>query len=182
MNRPISVERRSDRTRERIKTAFSSLVFESGFETVSVEKVIRTASIARSTFYEHFSSKEDVLRACMDPFFSTVADCVVADEQPEGLHAVLDHMWKNRRLTDAIFTGQPRSVLARNQAGLVEIRLCRLADGRELAMPLQLASVQISEAQLSLIESWLRGRAFASIQQVASGLHRTSRASALALL
>ena len=182
MNCPISLERRRDATRVEIKSAFTRLVFAGGFETVTVLKIVGEAGCARSTFYEHFASKDDVLRACMLQFFAAVADCVLGADEPEPLRKVLKHLWENRRLADAIFTGQARIVLARQQADLVEARLRDLADGRDLALPSRLAAIEIAEAQLALIESWLRGRAFASVDQVASGLHRTSRASALALL
>ncbi|MEO7654614.1 MAG: TetR/AcrR family transcriptional regulator, partial [Sphingomicrobium sp.] len=138
--------RRSDVTRDEIKSAFTSLVFAGGFEAVTVQKVVREASVARSTFYEHFGNKEDVLRACMEQFFSVVADCVQCPDEPELLYKVLDHLWQNRRLADAIFIGQARIVLARQQADLVEIRLRTLAGDRDLALPSRLAAIQIAEA------------------------------------
>jgi AcrR family transcriptional regulator len=174
--------RRSDVTHEEIKAAFTRLVFAGGFENVTVHKVVREAGCARSTFYEHFESKDDVLRASMLQFFAVIADCIVTANEPESLRKVLGHLWENRRLADAIFSGQARIVLARQQADLIEARLRALADGRDLALPSRLAAIQIAEAQLALVESWLRGRAFAGGDQIAAGLHRTTRASALALL
>jgi AcrR family transcriptional regulator len=174
------LNRRSDQTRTELMAAFTSLVFAKGFENVSVKDVTASAGTARSTFYEHFSNKEDVLRACMARFFEIVADCVVADAIPENLFKVLDHLWSNRRLTDAIFSGYARTVLARNQADLVEQRLRSMT--ASLSLPTRLAAIQIAEAQLALIESWMRGRAPCSVENLGHGLFRCSRASALALI
>ena len=58
-------DRRSERTRARLLAAFTNLVFAKGFENVSVRDIVVAADVARSTFYEHFSDKEDVLRASM---------------------------------------------------------------------------------------------------------------------
>lgn len=171
--------RRSERTRTQITQAFTRLVFTHGFENISVGAVVQAAGIARSTFYEHFSDKEDVLRACMTGFFAVVADCIVSDELPAELPKVLAHLWENRRLTDGVFSGQARVVLGRNQADLIELRL---RQNRGLHLPLRLAAIEIAEGQLALIESWMRGRAFCSVDQLATGLHRISRASALALI
>ncbi len=182
MNRPTPLERRSDRTRDEIKSAFTTLVFASGFENVTVQKIIREAGCARSTFYEYFENKDDVLRACMEQFFAIIADCVICSVEPPELRKVLDHLWQNRRLADAIFSGQSRVVLARQQADLVELRLRTLGDGRSLALPPRLAAIQIAEGQITLIESWLRGRGFSPVDQLAAGLHRTGRAAAIALL
>ena len=160
-------------------SAFTRLVFTKGFENISVSEVVAAAEIARSTFYEHFADKEDVLRACMSRFFSVMADCVCQKAEPQELVAVLDHLWENRRLTDGIFSGHARLILARNQADLVEARL-RVMD-MTIRLPLRLAAIQVAEAQLALIESWMRGRAYCSSAVLASALHRLSRASALAL-
>jgi AcrR family transcriptional regulator len=174
------LNRRSDQTRTELMSAFSGLVFAKGFENVSVKDVIASAGMARSTFYEHFSNKEDVLRACMTRFFQIVADCVVVDEMPADLLKVLDHLWANRRLTDAVFSGHARMILARNQADLVEQRLRAMSP--LLRLPHRLAAIQIADAQLGLVESWMRGRAPCSIENLADGLFRSSRASALALI
>lgn len=171
--------RRSERTRTQIMQAFTRLVFADGFENISVLAVVDAAGIARSTFYEHFSDKEDVLRACMTGFFAIVADCVSEDEVPAQLTRVLAHLWENRRLTDGVFSGQARVVLSRNQADLIELRL---RQNRKLHLPSRLAAIEIAEGQLALIESWMRGRAFCSVEQLAAGLHRVSRASSLALI
>lgn len=174
------LNRRSEQTRTELMSAFSGLVFAKGFDKVSVKEIIESAGIARSTFYEHFSNKEDVLRACMTRFFAIVADCVSTDEMPANLLTVLDHLGSNRRLTDAIFSGHARMVLARNQADLVEQRL--RATSPLLRLPHRLAAIQIADAQLGLVESWMRGRAPCSVENLADGLFRSSRASALALI
>ena len=174
------MERRADRTRAAILQAFANLLFRVGFENVSVQGIVAEADIARSTFYEHFSSKEDVLRASMAQFLTVLAPCVSSDDQPSGLTNVLDHFWDNRRLTDAIFSGAARQVIALSLSELIEIQLRKSADG-ELLLPNRLAAIHIAEAQLALIESWLRGRAFARVDDVAAALHRTSRASATAI-
>lgn len=173
-------DRRSDRTRADLMSAFTKLVFATGFENVSVQAIAATANVSRSTFYEHFSGKDDVLRACLTRFFAIVADCATTDEHPIELTKVLGHLWSNRRLTDAIFSGHARLVLVRNQADLVEQRL--RAEGRSLRLPARLAAIHIADGQIALIEAWLRGRAPCTVDLVAEALFRSSRASVLALI
>ena len=181
-NCPKMPLRRKEKTRAAIKSTFTRLVFSRGFENVTVPDVVAEVGISRSTFYEHFSSREDVLRASMNRIFATIADCVSEDEPPTRLIDVVGHLWENRRLTDAIFSGLARAVLGRNQTDLIEQRLRQLPYPRNALLPLRLAATEIAEAQLALIESWMRGRAFCSVQQLSTGLHRVSRASALALI
>lgn len=174
--------KRSDATRGDLLAAFTKLLFAKGLDQVAVQQIAASAGHARSTFYEHFSSKEDVLRASMSRFFAVIADCLVSEEPPELLSKVLEHLWQNRRLSDAIFSGQARVVLARNQIDLVESRLRSIEPTRGLNLPPRLAAAQIAEGQLALLENWMRGRAFCSIENLAAGLHRSSRASALAFM
>jgi AcrR family transcriptional regulator len=181
MNCPETRQGRSQRTRVQIKSAFTRLVFANGYENVSVREVIAGADVARSTFYEHFSGKQDVLRACMSQFMEVIARTVDNDSIPDDLQRVLSHLWENRRLTDAIFSGTPRIILSQTLSEKIEERLHHSNRGKPLALPYRLASIHLAEAQLGLIESWLRGRAYCRVGDLAEALHRTSRAAAKAL-
>lgn len=175
-----AVERRSERTRAAILRAFVDLLFRGGFESISVQGIVAEAGIARSTFYEHFSSKEDVLRASMAQFLTVLARCASESSQPPELSNVLEHFWENRRLTDAIFSGAPRKIIALSLSELVEARLHEL-ESEGLLLPYRLVAIHISEAQLALVESWLRGRAFARGDDLARALFMSTRASVAAL-
>ena len=174
--------KRSDQTRQELMAAFTRLVFANGFEHVSVRRIASEADLARSTFYEHFSSKEDLLRACMAQFLSVIAECVRNAQIPQLLPKVLDHLWENRRLTDAIFSGPARIVLARTLGEMVEMHLRELKQGERMALPYRLAAIHVAEGQLALVENWMRGRAFCTTEALGEALHRSSRASAGALL
>ena len=174
------IESRGEGSRAAILSAFTGLIFRDGFENLTVQGIVAGAGIARSTFYEHFSSKEDVLRASMAQFFEVLARCLSSEGQPPELAGVLDHFWGNRRLVDAIFTGAPRRILGLSLSEMIETRL--RDRGEALLLPLRLSAIYLAEAQLALVECWLRGRAFASPEDVATALHRSSWASANALI
>jgi len=96
-----TLDSRAERTRAGLLRAFVELIFRDGFENISVHAIVAAAGTARSTFYEHFSSKEDILGASMAHFFNVMADCVTSDVEPAELRWVLEHFWDNRRLVDA---------------------------------------------------------------------------------
>jgi AcrR family transcriptional regulator len=164
-----------------LASAFTSLVFADGYEKVTVGRVVELADVGRSTFYAHFTGKEDLLGASMAWIFAEVADTVTSDAMPEALEPVLAHMWERRRLSDAIFSGAARLVLARRLADMIEERLSAIAPP-DLSCPLRLSSIQLAEMQLALVESWLRGKAHCPPSVLARALHSSSRAAALALL
>ena len=176
------LDSRGERTGAAVVGAFVTLMFRDGFENISVQGIAAEAGMARSTFYEHFSGKDDVLRASMAHLLAPLASCVTGEDQPAELCTVLGHMWENRRLADAVFTGAPRKIVVLSLCEMIEARIRKTDDCKSLILPLRLAAIQLAEAQLALVENWLRGRAFARADDIATALHRTSRASTLALL
>ncbi len=174
------LDSRAERTRSALLQAFVQLIFRDGFESLSVQDIVSEAGTARSTFYEHFSSKDDILRASMGPLFDVVADCVTEEGPSPALTKVLAHFWENRRLADRTFSGSARVILARSLSEMIEARLHAANEGRPLLLPYRLAAIQLAEAQFALIENWLRGRAFADAETLAIALHHSSRALALA--
>lgn len=176
------LDTRSDRTRVALLKAFVRLIFRDGFDGMPVAAIATEAGVARSTFYEHFSGKEDILQASMAQFFDVMSACVSTEEQPPELTWVLSHFWENRRMADAVFSGHPRKILIRSLTDLIERRLRTSETSTKPLLPHRLAAIHVAEAQLALIDSWLRGRAFATPEDMAIAIHRSSRASAVALL
>jgi len=62
--RPI--DRRVARTRGTLHQALLSLILEKGYEAISVEDICERANIGRSTFYAHFTSKDDLKRSGLE--------------------------------------------------------------------------------------------------------------------
>ncbi len=62
----IAKDRRIARTRSSLNHALLSLILEKGYEAITVEDICARANIARSTFYMHFSDKDDLHRSGLD--------------------------------------------------------------------------------------------------------------------
>ena len=56
-------DRRVSRTRRSIDEAFIALLERRGYEAVGVSDIVREADVGRATFYEHYTCKDDLLRA-----------------------------------------------------------------------------------------------------------------------
>lgn len=56
------IDRRSARTRKALHEALLRLVTRKGYEAITVQDLIEEADVGRSTFYAHFTGKEDLLR------------------------------------------------------------------------------------------------------------------------
>ena len=72
------------RTRELLRSALLSLIEEKGYERITVQDILDRADVGRSTFYAHFTDKEDLLRSGFDEFQSSAAAEMHATVTPAG--------------------------------------------------------------------------------------------------
>jgi len=179
MKRPLGGRVR--RTRLKLIRAFNKLVLERGYAKVTVADVISEAGVVRSTFYEHFQTKDDILRQSIKPFFSALADSVVEPEPSDQLVEIIGHFWENRRLAHAMFSGAMRPLVSGFLSDLIEERLVlvvRRSRAVKPLVPVRLMAAQLAESQLGLIDAWVSGKAASSPEAVSQLLHRTTNASA----
>jgi AcrR family transcriptional regulator len=62
--RPI--DRRVARTRTMLQKAHISLILEKGYEAITVDDICAAANVGRSTFYAHYTSKDDLRRSGLE--------------------------------------------------------------------------------------------------------------------
>jgi AcrR family transcriptional regulator len=60
------VDRRVARTRAMLQHALISLIIKRGYDPITVEDICEAANVGRSTFYAHFSGKDDLKRSGLD--------------------------------------------------------------------------------------------------------------------
>lgn len=169
-------DRRVVRTREVVLAAFLDLLFERGYEALSVGDIVAKANVGRSTFYDHFTSKEELLRFSLRRPFGTLAVIVGANEIDGETVRVLQHFRARRKLGPVLFSWPVRPHLGRALSELIEERLAVLYPAMQGIVGRRLAAVQIAEAQLALVDHWISGRAACGIEAMAEALHASTNA------
>jgi AcrR family transcriptional regulator len=162
-------DRRSARTRKAIVSAFVALLFERRYDSIRVSEVIEKADVGRSTFYEHFRSKDDLLRKSMEGLLSMIADAASPEPDEARLTFAVAHFWENRRLARAVLTPPLGASVRRLLEGLIEQRL---EDEPHLA---RMRAVQIAGAQFALLEAWTRGDIAVGQDRIAERLRAAAR-------
>ena len=60
---PPILGRRVQRTHDALRTAMMQLMVECGWDAIDIQTLCDRANIGRSTFYQHFANKEELLKA-----------------------------------------------------------------------------------------------------------------------
>ena len=68
------INRQSLRTRKMLRNALVELLKEKPLDKISISEITDRADLARSTFYTHFDTKEDLLHCCIDEPLSAFID------------------------------------------------------------------------------------------------------------
>jgi AcrR family transcriptional regulator len=92
-------------TRERILEAASELFTEQGYDATSLREIAERLGFTKAALYYHFQSKDEILRALLEPFETTVRELVErleAADDAEGWAAaltwVIGQMYENFEL------------------------------------------------------------------------------------
>lgn len=170
MPAPASEDRRIRRTRAALTDAFLELVVERPYDDIAVGHIIERAGVGRSTFYQHYANKEDILRQSLAPGFEALSECLWPERDPARLLFWVEAFWTNRRIARILLAGPVRPFIVRTLAQQIEPRL------PDLTIPGAIAAAQVAEAQLGLIYAWVAGRSPCAASDIAPALAATSRA------
>jgi AcrR family transcriptional regulator len=173
-------DRRVQRTKAALVGAFLHLVLDRRYDQITVADIVGRAGVGRSTFYEHYDNKDELLTEGLMGPFSVLADMVVGAADQGQVLETIEHFWENRRVGNVLFAGPTRQLVMRTLASAIEQRLqARLRTANPSELPAPLASAYLASAQVGLLSEWLSGHTSCPPGVVADALRRMS-ASALA--
>src|SRR5215475_13272347 len=69
-----SIDRRVARTRKTLHHAFISLILKKNYEAITIEEICSAANVGRSTFYSHYTSKDDLHQSGVENLRRVLAD------------------------------------------------------------------------------------------------------------
>lgn len=141
---------RSEHTRDRLRQAFIELFFAGDYDAIAIADIAARAGVGRSTLYEHFRGKEDLLRDTVRYPLRGLAASV--DGDIAAVRGSLDHFWANRGRSTAVRHESTRRAVARVLADLIGERLAAVAPASRRA-----TGALVAEAQMGAIHAWLRG-------------------------
>ena len=172
-----AIDRRIARTRHALQRALMNLIIEKGYEAVTVQDVCDAANVGRSTFYAHYTGKDDLKRSGLDHLrhMLMARQAQAGGEGPLSFSVALfeharDHLPLYRALAGSEGAAISLGVLRDTIAGLVRKDLTPTGD-----MPRDLAVAFVTGAFMSVLTWWLDGGAKLPPPQVDALFHRLAR-------
>lgn len=152
------------RTRDALGDALIALMQEKPFDAITVQDVLDRAHVGRSTFYSHYSDKDDLLMSDADEFYERVAMGLSAQgdtsERVFPVREFLSHIAEARQFVNALSSSgkmQENLELARGHfARGIERRLAELPRGQSISESERPAiAFAHAGALLSLMTWWI---------------------------
>jgi len=108
----VTADRRARRTRSMLHAALVELILERGYENLTVQDILDRADVGRSTFYNHYQSKDELLLSRGQELEAAVrARISTGPQRPEGerstslmspVRPLFEHVDENRALCQAM--------------------------------------------------------------------------------
>ncbi len=175
------IDPRKKRTRDELLAAFFKLVLSRRYHEIRIADILSESGVSRSTFYEHFASKDDLLAASIEGPFLILAGMVCNESSTRQVEGLLVHFWENRALARGLFQGAPQRVIRRKLIGCIESSLDNCGRNN-LRVPRRLVAHALADGIFSPIVAWLLGEATCDAGDLAVALQRSAAASVEAFL
>ena len=81
------MDRRQRKTRRSIFDAFTRLLAKKSYTSITVQEIIDEADVGRTTFYAHFSTKDQLLKALCEELFGHIMENMLDSVKGNGLYS-----------------------------------------------------------------------------------------------
>ena len=168
-----SIDRRVARTRAMLQHAFISLIRKKGYEAITIKDICDAANIGRSTFYAHYTSKEDLKRSGLENLRRLLVDrqrdalATPGDVRSRALGfslTMFEHARDHLDLYRALVGGRGGTValgtIRRILSDLVREELAATADKKSAdVIPREFVVQYVVGAYVAVLTWWLDGGA-----------------------
>lgn len=114
------MDRRQQKTRTAIFSAFTSLLAEKSYSQITVQQIIDTANVGRTTFYAHFGTKDDLLETLCQELFGHIVTSAMDCTHTHGLYS-------DQNAPESVFCHLMQH-LKENDRGILELLSCESSE------------------------------------------------------
>lgn len=180
-------DRRIQRTRKLLIGAIMRLVSEKPFEKITIQDILEQADAGRTTFYDHFQSKEDLFLSSHEHMLGAIShsfftqDGALRAEPSVELVSFLQVSQQSRDTYFHLTTGSEGSeILRRLKEHIAEQLLIRLRGSFQeetSKIPFPVLAQQVASSIVSISNWWMDKRTPYSVEALARMLHQMNYAT-----
>lgn len=185
-------DRRVHRTRELLQKALIELINESKYDAVTIQEIVDRANVGRTTFYQHYSSKDELFLSCHQTIISEFhfgplyphplsREKLLSSEAPSEMTRAYRHLKEAWTHLSPIFQGKDGSLILRrireSSVQEIEENLRTVFSEADSAIPFDVLANYLVGAQMAVIQWWLEKRLIYSPEHLALSLHSLQRAA-----
>jgi len=185
-------DRRVQRTRELLQKALIELISERGYDAITIQEIVARANVGRTTFYLHYSSKDDLFMSCHEAIVSEFhfgplyphplsREELLSPEAPAGMTRAYRHLKDAWVRLYPIFQGKDGPLILRRirdwSAQEIQANLRAAFAEADSTIPFDVLANYLAGAQLALVQWWLEKRRPHTPETLAQTFHRLQRAA-----
>ncbi len=166
------MDRRQKKTRRAIFNTFSILLERKQYNHITVQDIIDGANIGRSTFYSHFETKDDLLKALCEELFGHILEAAVDSAHTHGLYLqggvpesvfchLLQHLSENDNNILGLLSCESSEIFLRYFKtclnDLIQTQFLDHYQIRESELPIDFLVNHISGSFVEMVLWWIKG-------------------------
>ena len=167
------MDRRQQKTRAAIFTAFSALLAEKSYSKITVQEIIDAADVGRTTFYAHFETKDDLLKALCEELFGHIISSALDCTHTHGLYSdrnvpesvfchLLQHLQEDENNILALLSCESSELFLRyfkdSLNELIQSQFVKQNRKNNTDIPQDFLVNHISGSFVEMVLWWIRGR------------------------
>lgn len=173
------IDRRVRKTRQALREAMQVLMSEKGYDQVTIEELTEKADIGRTTFYLHYSAKQDLLLEQFDELLGQLVgqlaqiplsswtqpgSGIKEDDYPgRPIAMIFSHAAENEELYSIVLHGEGvdqasqrlQEMMTKAVTGFIDRKMGDEAEAFNLEFPVELFGNYFAGALLGMIKWWL---------------------------
>lgn len=165
------MDRRQRKTRAAIFNAFKTLLNRKAYYKITVQEIIDAADVGRSTFYDHFETKDALLEALCRELFQHIKHSLLDNsncrftsdgEETSAFCHILYHLQEDERYILRLLARERNEMFAnyfkQNMNELLSDEKFFNPKWRSLGLPQDFLIDQISSTFVNTIQWWVRNK------------------------
>jgi len=179
---PKKIDRRVRATRDGLGDALIALMHEKPFETITAQHVLDRANVSRSTFYAHYSDKNDLFLSDVEDFWEMMSTALIrrgdTSNRVAPVQELFSHVADMRQFISSMTASEKvRDVMELGQghfARAIDQRFAMIPVTRNLSSTRRSALAHASAGSLfSLLNWWIHHGGSTTPAQMDALFHQT---------